>query len=154
MSATPAWGGDGDGTILRGRIPATEGAVSAILARLERSLAARGTTKETRADIQLALAEILNNIIEHSVAGLADPQIRLLMTQAAGRLQVEIADRGRPLPPSLLSAAALPAMPDDPLDIDALPEGGFGWFIIHSLAHDMTYERAGGTNLLSFYFAT
>lgn len=140
--------------ILRGRIPASDEAVSAVLGRLGRTLAALGAREEARADILLALAEILNNIIEHSVAGMAEPHIHLTMTQSGPRIQVEIVDHGRPLPLSLLSAAALPAMPNDPLDIDALPEGGFGWFIIHELAQDMTYEREGGANMLSFHFAT
>ena len=140
------------GTILRGRIPATEQAVSAVLARLGRTLAAMGAGEEARAEILLALGEILNNVVEHSVAGLTDPHVHLDMAREGQRLLVEIVDHGRPLPPSLLSAPSLPAMPDDPADIDALPEGGFGWFIIHRLAREMTYEREGGANVLSFHF--
>lgn len=139
-------------TLLRGRVPATDAAVSALLARLGRTLAGLHIGEEMRADILLALGEILNNIVEHSVVGLPDAHIHLDLTRDIDRLLVETTDRGRPLPPALLSSASLPAMPDDGMDFDALPEGGFGWFIIHSLAQDMTYEREGGVNRLSFHF--
>jgi serine/threonine-protein kinase RsbW len=39
-----------------------------------------------------------------------------------------------------------------PLDCDTeeLPEGGFGWFLIRDLAHELNYTRISGKNLLSF----
>lgn len=151
MNAAPMRA-DGSRTLLRGRVPATEEAVSSVLARLGRVLHGLHVAEEARADILLALGEILNNIVEHSVAGLTDPHIHLDLTRDGARIHVETMDRGRPLPPSLLSSAALPPMPENPGDIDALPEGGFGWFIIHSLAQDMTYERDAGVNRLSFDF--
>lgn len=139
-------------TLLRGRVPATEDAVSAVLARLGRTLAGLHIPEEVRAAILLALGEILNNIVEHSVFDQIDPHIHLDLTRDSHRILVETMDHGRPLPPSLLSSPTLPALPDDPTDIDALPEGGFGWFIIHSLAQDMIYERNAGVNRLSFQF--
>ena len=136
-------------TILHQRFAATPGQVSATLTELQASLARRGVAKDPLADILLALAEILNNIVEHSVAGLDAAEIELDVTRSGTRLHVETTDRGRPLPPSLLSSAELPAMTGD---LDTMPEGGFGWFIIHSLAQDMVYERDAGLNRLSFAF--
>ena len=42
-----------------------------------------------------------------------------------------------------------------PHDLEALgeqdlPEGGFGWFLIRELTHDLTYRRDGSRNHLSF----
>ncbi len=151
MSATCTDDGAAD-TIMRGWFPATDAAVSVVLKRLDAGLAAAGMDDGPRGDVLLAMGEILNNIVEHSVCGLADAEILLDVAREPGRILVETADKGRPLPPSLLSSAELPAMPDDPEDIAALPEGGFGWFIVHALAQDMVYEREGGVNRLSFHF--
>ena len=151
MTARPVRGA-GPETLVRGRLPATDAAVSAVLARLGRALAERGVAEAARSDVVLALGEILNNIVEHSVAGLADPRLALEVTHEGDRIHVETTDNGRPLPPSLLASAALPALPDDPGDIDAFPEGGFGWFIVHNIAQDMTYERTASVNRLAFHF--
>lgn len=136
-------------TILHERFAATPAQVSSTLTELQVILAHRGLAEEPLGDILLALGEILNNIVEHSVAGFDGAHIELDVCRTGARLHVETTDRGRPLPPSLLSSAELPPMTDD---FDALPEGGFGWFIIHSLAQDMVYEREAGLNRLSFAF--
>ena len=39
-------------------------------------------------------------------------------------------------------------LPDTALE--DLPEGGFGWHLIHSLTNDLTYLRTGGCNRLRF----
>ncbi|WP_348540063.1 hypothetical protein [Ruegeria sp. HKCCE4148] len=33
-----------------------------------------------------------------------------------------------------------------------MPEGGFGWFLIHQLTSDIQYERRDGCNRLSLRF--
>ena len=45
---------------------------------------------------------------------------------------------------------------DNPRDYaraDELPEGGFGWFLIRELAHDLVYDRENGENFLIFRMA-
>lgn len=152
MTAMPERCG-GPETLLRQRLPATEAAVAAVLARLRSAMAGAAIPAEATGDILLVLAEILNNVVEHSLCGIAGAQIHLEVVRDTDRVLVETVDRGRPLPPKLLSSAELPAMSHDPEDIASLPEGGFGWFIIHALAQDMVYERDGGANHLSFHFA-
>ena len=137
------------GEVLSARFPATADAVSVELARLLRTLERRGLAEGLRADLAIVLGEVLNNIVEHAVPQGTAGWIEVEVTHAAGRLQVETVDAGAPLPPQLLSGAVLPVMGDTPLDV---PEGGFGWVIIHALAKDMTYEREGGRNRLSFSF--
>lgn len=134
--------------VLRVRVPATVEAVSVELARILETFKRCGLREGLRADLGIVLGEVLNNIVEHAVPQGVEGWIDVEVTWAEGRLQVETVDAGAPLPPQLLSGAALPDMGDTPLD---LPEGGFGWFIIHALARDMTYERAGGRNHLSFF---
>ena len=152
MTAAPMRDG-GPQELMRGYFPATQDAVAAVLRKLRRALDAEAVADGAADDILLVMGEILNNVVEHSVAGISDAQIEIEVLRDADRVLVEVGDRGRPLPPSLLTSAELPAVPDDPEDIAALPEGGFGWFIIHALAQDMLYEREGGANRLSFHFA-
>ncbi len=133
---------------LSARIPATADAVRVELMRIQETFRRHGVPEGLRADLAIVLGEVLNNIVEHAIPRGGEKWIELAVTCAAGRLQVETVDKGAPLPPQLLGGAALPDMGDTPLD---LPEGGFGWFIIHALARDMTYERAGGRNHLSFF---
>jgi serine/threonine-protein kinase RsbW len=38
-------------------------------------------------------------------------------------------------------------------DLEDLPEGGFGWFLIQNLAKDVTYNRVGDVNELKLRLA-
>ncbi len=132
--------------LIQARFPATELAVRAQIARVRACLAQTCTSAALQENVAILLGEILNNIVEHSLAGQRDARITLVITREEAGLHVETQDSGRPLPPQLLTSARLPEMPVDRVD---LPESGFGWFIIHALADDMVYERVNGTNRLS-----
>ncbi|CUH33856.1 serine-protein kinase RsbW [Jannaschia seosinensis] len=98
----------------------------------------------------IVLSEVLNNIVEHALANLPSALIQLDIFRIDTGLLIVTTDPGRPLPPTLLSS---PKLPDTNGAVDDLPEGGFGWFMIHTLAGDMMYEREDGANRLSFSFA-
>ncbi|MEM9795898.1 MAG: ATP-binding protein [Pseudomonadota bacterium] len=137
-------------TLLRGRIDGTEPAVRHTLTRLQRETDALGLPTERWSEIVIVLGEVLNNIVEHALAGRKDGWIDVVITLRDGRLFAQTRDDGRPLPLALLTHGTLP---DNSGPVEDLPEGGFGWFIIHSLAKDMTYERDDGLNRLSFNLA-
>jgi serine/threonine-protein kinase RsbW len=96
--------------------------------------------------VELVLAEVLNNIVEHAYPP-PDPSgpIRICCAPQPDGLVVRITDKGRAMPDGELPLGA-----DAPLDmaIDDLPEGGFGWFLIRSLAQDISYTRVGDENHL------
>ncbi len=107
-----------------------------LLARLDE--ASRGT-------VEIVLAEVLNNIVEHAYAqypGIID----LSITPREGFLFVRLVDHGLPMPNGELPAGAL----RDPLAMDDLPEGGFGWYLIRSLTEELAYARVADQNVLSF----
>ena len=58
-------------------------------------------------------------------------------------------DSGLPMPGGELPAGRLA----EATDIQDLPEGGFGWFLIRSLTQDLAYQRVDGLNILSFCIA-
>lgn len=128
---------------------ATEADVRAQMVTVEQRLDASTIDPNRYNDMLLVLQEVLNNIVEHACKGTEDVPIDLSVLLTPHSLQVETRDGGAPLPPSLLSGGAPPEV-DVP--VDDLPEGGFGWFIIHSLVDDMMYERHDGRNVLSFTF--
>jgi len=102
------------------------------------SVDARGTT-------EIVLAEVLNNIVEHAYA--AGPgEIGLTLRYGAPDLWCEIADAGLPMPNATLPDGQGPVLGPG----DALPEGGFGWFLIRTLTEDLAYQRTDGRNLLCF----
>lgn len=129
--------------------PATAEDVSQQLCDLGQSFAAEGFPETLCANVMLVLGEVCNNIVEHA-DDVQDRDIGLRIMEMQGRLHIETRDRGIALPPRLLGAVDLPEMGTV---VDDLPEGGFGWFIIHSLVDDMTYERHRGMNRLSFSVA-
>lgn len=114
------------------------------LENLAQVLASAGVGAEDSANIELILAEALNNVAEHAYAEGAGP-VELTVTLQQGGVACTITDRGRPMPLGMVPSPDLPviAPPDD------LPEGGFGWHIIRCLATDLTYQRDRLQNRLS-----
>lgn len=130
-------------------LAATEMAVRAALANLRTCLAARKMPPDLLSTVELALAEALNNIVEHAYAPDRPGEIRLAVVLTRDRLRCTLRDRGTPLPDM-----ALPD--DDPPDPDVardtLPEGGFGWFLIRHLTDGLCYARTGDENILTLEF--
>jgi serine/threonine-protein kinase RsbW len=118
------------------------------LAALDGRRKAAGLPSARFDELVIVLGEVLNNVVEHAFVGCPDPGwIDVEVVRDGRSVRVALADDGAPLPPALLRGADLPAGGEL---LDDLPEGGFGWFIVHSLVDDMTYERDGGRNVLSF----
>ena len=99
--------------------------------------------------LELALAEALNNIVIHAY-GSAGGSISLSIEVRAGALHCRICDIGKPLP----GGAPPNVGPEiDPAGQPVLREGGWGWQILRKVAEDLTYERAGEENRLTFRIA-
>ncbi|MEM9318641.1 MAG: ATP-binding protein [Pseudomonadota bacterium] len=101
--------------------------------------------------IELICAEILNNVVEHAFADPMpdDGTIRVRTDMRDGALTFNVVDNGHPMP------GGEPPNPDAP-EVDnvaqeALPEGGFGWNLIHHLSGGLSYHHADGCNHLSVW---
>lgn len=102
-------------------------------------------TDELRGDVEVVLAEALNNVVEHAYCQ-SDGQIELFVRIVSGRLLCDIFDTGAAMPNGdLPPGLAIPITPDDDL-----PEGGFGWLLIRSLTQNLRYSRIDARNHLSF----
>lgn len=119
--------------------------------------------------LELALAEVLNNICEHgieimSISTSADysdpsemrdvPTVHLCVIRQDAGLICAVTDDGVPLPDSCLQASDFQierrALPLDASLIAELPEGGFGWSLIQGLTHSIRYIREDRRNVLAF----
>lgn len=94
---------------------------------------------------ELVVAEALNNIVEHAYQDARDGDIRVQLEFTPTRMRAVIVDNGAPMPNE-----TLPRGLQANLDVETqdLPEGGFGWFLIHTLTDELTYQRLDGTNQL------
>lgn len=95
---------------------------------------------------ELVLAEVLNNIAEHAYSAGPGP-VSVTLTPVAGGTQCLVVDQGAAMPDGRVPVGNLPSAT---AAMEDLPEGGFGWHLIHSLTRDLSYRRTGPCNRLSF----
>lgn len=143
------------------RFRAETGEVRAVLRRAVARFAHQITAEDAGA-LELALAEVLNNVVEHAYADRPAGEIRLSLWRDSARLHCLVEDRGRAMP-------GLSPPDDDPREGQAsedcpsegcprscacrvrdLAEGGWGWSLIRALTEDLGYERSGRANRLRF----
>ena len=129
--------------------PASDLAVRDLLIELRDALSEVRLEGDLGASVEIAVAEGLNNIVEHACAGMTDALIRVEMRVNAAHVFVQMMDPGRALPGWVLPEG-------QPADLNVaraeLPEGGFGWHMIRTLANRLDYRRVNGTNLLRMWF--
>lgn len=106
---------------------------------------------EDAAKVQLVLAEVLNNIVEHAYPeDTPDGLIYVECRHIADGLHFSIHDQGNPMPEG---STPVGQRPDVEVETEDLPEGGFGWFLIQALAKDVVYRRVGQENQLDLRIA-
>lgn len=126
---------------------AHELAVRQVLAIISMHAKAHDLPPDLSEDLQLVLAEVLNNVVEHAYAHQGYGWVRLTLAEKAGGVRASILDEGCAMPDHKVPSPARHSL-NGPLS--DLPEGGFGWALIHDLAKDLKYRRKGNRNHLSF----
>ncbi len=126
---------------------ATPGDVRKTLDRFCSHIRPLSLPAEYTGTLELVLAEVLNNVVEHAYGNRGDGWIELCATMLDNGFAFEVVDEGAEMPEQELPRG-------DPRllggDLNALPEGGFGWFLIRDLAQDLSYERRNERNYLAF----
>ena len=97
------------------------------------------------ADMNLVLTELLTNIVLHAYGKKADEKIEIRARFEGEFLELLIVDQGLELPSQVLEKVAINF---DGEDIFELPEGGFGWGIVHAIMDEIEYQRVDGSNRL------
>lgn len=127
--------------------PGDEGSVRGALRSAMHALRAMEIEQDVTGVVEIVLAEVLNNVVEHAYASHGRGVVELEVTQVGDMLEFCIRDDGAPMPGETLPTGQvhdLDVAPDD------LPEGGFGWFMIRELTQDLRYLRSGNRNELRF----
>ena len=124
--------------------------VSDTLQNLRAGLSQDGVEADTLGRMEIALAEALNNIIEHGHPT-CDAQTMYLTARVSDQeIRIQIRDTGAPVPDSQLNSANLP---DNSGPRQSLPEGGFGWYLIHKMVDGLNYHQEAGENHLELVFS-
>lgn len=99
--------------------------------------------------IELAIAEALNNIVEHAYEGRDDEMIEVTMRFEPDAVRFSIVDGGVVKTAELARMMSDAAPPDfDVNDRTTLPEGGMGLALIRSVMHEVDVTRGDNRNRL------
>lgn len=131
-------------------IPADYRWVRRVIHEIEDEFFAAGIPSEDIGSISIVLAEALNNIVEHAFDSNEGQTIVLVMRARRTSLLFEIRDKGRPMPKGRAPVGNHPMSEFN--QFDALPEGGYGWFLIRELVQDLVYDRQNDENILFFRY--
>lgn len=106
---------------------------------------------EEAGTVELVMAEALNNIVEHAYPEKdgADP-IHITCKHAQDGLHLTVVDTGQAMPDGHIPVGTAV---DLDVELDDMPEGGFGWFLIKDLAKDVEYVRVDTQNRLRLRLA-
>ncbi|HJL43187.1 MAG TPA: ATP-binding protein [Myxococcales bacterium LLY-WYZ-16_1] len=96
-------------------------------------------SRQARHHVTSAFVEAFNNAVVHAYRGLPPGQVEVHLVVRRQGIEVRIIDWGHPFE---FDAVAEP-------DLDALPEGGLGLYIIRQFMDDVRYEADQGRNVLT-----
>ncbi len=119
------------------------------LSELRSALSKLGLSEDRLPGVELAVAEALNNIVEHAFPGEKTGDVRIDAALSGKHLCVTLIDTGRPLPNG---RPPVEKRPNPDVERQDLPEGGFGWHLIRDLTDLIAYTRAGEENRLQLHF--
>lgn len=104
--------------------------------------------EQQRHAIEIALAELLNNIVLHGFPGGGGAPIEVSWSLTADAFVVELRDSGRAIPAEKLDAAGPASFAFDPDDLAALPQGGLGLALVKAAFDRVEYRSDQGVNCM------
>lgn len=128
---------------------ATTLGVRDLVIKLRDTLISRSVDESVRMSVEIAVAEALNNVVEHALKETPRAEITVDLSIDAARVFVVLEDPGDALPAWTLNK-------EEPVDLTVplaqMPEGGFGWLMINDLSDRLDYSRRNDTNHLRMWF--
>ena len=116
--------------------------VRSLSEQLRELLLGAGICARTVDEIELCVAECVNNIIEHGYRLDSRQQVRLEVDVDVDSVCLRIRDRSEPF-----DLSKLPPPPDlDPRQLEKLPERGMGANVIRSLMNKIAYDSTDDGN--------
>ncbi|MET0556159.1 MAG: ATP-binding protein [Vicinamibacteria bacterium] len=109
--------------------------------------AAAGLPPEACGEVELCVVEAVTNSIRHAYEGRPGHEVRIRIGADAGRLEIEVRDRGRALPVERLARA--PELPEPSReDVASLAESGRGHFLMARLMDELQFAHVDGENVV------
>ncbi|MBN1301781.1 MAG: ATP-binding protein [Melioribacteraceae bacterium] len=106
-----------------------------------------GTIKDKiKGEIELCLVEALNNVVKHSYKEDPNHTIQIEFEIIRERIIIKIIENGLKR-----NNTDRPKLEFDPDDIENLPEGGMGLYIIDQLMDKTEYQSVNGQNIFTMY---
>ena len=99
--------------------------------------------------IELCVAEALNNSIIHAYGREAGHEVEVVFTLYGDRLILDVCDTGKAMDQSYLKKANISSFENDPNDLDNIQETGRGLAIIKEVMDSVVYETKDGKNCLT-----
>lgn len=95
-------------------------------------------------EVELSIAEALNNIIKHSYKSVESNKINIELKVDSDKLVIDLTDYG-----TARKNLHKPVLEFDPNDVHSLPEGGMGLYIIDQLMDENNYVSDGNKNVFT-----
>lgn len=126
-------------------IKSVQDEVTNVVGRISEWLRVNGVAQDPIDELELVMAEALNNVVEHAYLYADDGEIDILVRLRQDQLDVTITDKGCKFdgPPPLKE------MDVENMDFEELPEGGFGWNLIRTLTDNVEFEHKNKKNRLT-----
>jgi len=103
--------------------------------------------------VELAVVEAVNNSIEHAYRSQSGNSVDVSFEYDSDCLNIRIKDYGMPMPNSIAGQLSKDAvMPGINVDMDSLPESGWGMQLLKSVCDEVSYKRMQSCNTLSLSF--
>jgi serine/threonine-protein kinase RsbW len=129
------------------RYRGTESEVRSAVRAMREHLLHSGCNTIDTTTAEIVVVEILNNVVEHALADQPEGWFRLTYRANKHRLLFHVEDNGCEMPLGHLPEGVPPRIPSSRRK---LPEGGWGWSLIRTLADQLTYQRINHINHVSF----
>ena len=119
--------------------------VTRVVVQIGQWLRSHDVVEDAIEELELVLAEALNNVVEHAYLYAEDGEIGILVRLRADQLRATITDTGQMFdgPPPLIDLDV------ENMGIEDLPEGGFGWNLIRTLTDNVEFEHKDRQNCLT-----
>jgi serine/threonine-protein kinase RsbW len=99
---------------------------------LRDELSGHGVPKQEQSNLLLAVGELCANSIEHAYEGRAGQPIQVSVRSSADSLVIEVEDFGKPFDADEYETP----------DLDALPDSGYGLFLVKTIADSLSFDVA------------
>jgi anti-sigma regulatory factor (Ser/Thr protein kinase) len=116
--------------------------VGSVIAAFAQFAQAHEVPDAARRSVDVALDELLANVVAHGMAGLENGLLSVAGELNQGRLKLTLTDDGPGFDPFA------EAEPDTSLSVEDRPIGGLGIQLVRKLMDEVSYERRDGQNVV------